>query len=79
MNPKNGKVIVNESEGSSVGHIYAIGDILDGKPELTPVAIQVYTLTIRIADFRYSNGPKIANILVVCYPSHDLKNKLFTQ
>ena len=61
MNPKNGKVIVNQSEGSNVGHIYAIGDILDGKPELTPVAIQVYTLTIRIADFRYSNGPKIAN------------------
>jgi pyruvate/2-oxoglutarate dehydrogenase complex dihydrolipoamide dehydrogenase (E3) component len=41
LNPSNGKVVANESEQSSAGHIFAIGDILDGKPELTPVAIQV--------------------------------------
>jgi thioredoxin reductase (NADPH) len=41
LNPSNGKVIANEREQSSCGHIYAIGDMLDGKPELTPVAIQV--------------------------------------
>jgi len=39
--PKNGKVVANEHEQSSVAHIFAIGDMLDGKPELTPVAIQV--------------------------------------
>ena len=44
VNPKNGKVFVNEGEGSNVSHIYAVGDILDGKPELTPVAIQVCNL-----------------------------------
>ncbi|GAB6033466.1 thioredoxin reductase [Chamberlinius hualienensis] len=39
LNPKNGKVVaVNEQ--SSIPHIFGIGDILDGKPELTPVAIQ---------------------------------------
>jgi thioredoxin reductase len=41
LNPNNGKVIANEREESSVSHIFAIGDMLDGKPELTPVAIQV--------------------------------------
>ncbi len=41
LNPSNGKVIADEREQSSVSHIFAIGDMLDGKPELTPVAIQV--------------------------------------
>ena len=41
LNKSNGKVICDAFEQSSVGHIYAIGDMLDGKPELTPVAIQV--------------------------------------
>jgi len=39
LNPKNGKVIAGDNEQSSVPNIYAIGDILDGKLELTPVAI----------------------------------------
>ena len=42
LNPKNGKIVANEREQSSASHIYAIGDMLDGKPELTPVAIQVH-------------------------------------
>jgi len=44
MNPGNGKIVANEREQSSASHIYAIGDMLDGKPELTPVAIQVKRL-----------------------------------
>lgn len=40
LNPKNGKVICSDDEQTNVPHIYAIGDILDGKLELTPVAIQ---------------------------------------
>lgn len=39
-NSKNGKIIANEREQTHSPHIYAIGDVLDGKPELTPVAIQ---------------------------------------
>ena len=41
LNPSNGKVVADEREQSNVSNIYAVGDILDGKPELTPVAIQV--------------------------------------
>ena len=47
VNPKNGKIIVNASELSSSNNIYAIGDVLDGKPELTPVAIQAGKLLAR--------------------------------
>ena len=37
---KSKKMIVSSSEQSNVPHIYAIGDVIEGKPELTPVAIQ---------------------------------------
>lgn len=37
---KSGKVVVNDADQTSVPHIYAIGDVIEGKPELTPVAIQ---------------------------------------
>ncbi|KAJ7353844.1 thioredoxin reductase [Desmophyllum pertusum] len=39
LNAKNGKVIAGDNEQSSVPNIFAVGDILDGKLELTPVAI----------------------------------------
>ena len=42
---KNGKVIVNDKEETNVENIYAIGDILLNRLELTPVAIQVDDLT----------------------------------
>lgn len=37
---RNGKVIAGANEQSSVPNIFAIGDMADGKLELTPVAIQ---------------------------------------
>ncbi|KAJ9575109.1 hypothetical protein L9F63_007770, partial [Diploptera punctata] len=37
--PESGKIIA-ENEQTNVKHIYAIGDVLHKKPELTPVAIQ---------------------------------------
>lgn len=40
INPKNSKVVCDEGEKSSVDHIFAIGDVVDGKPELTPIAIE---------------------------------------
>ncbi|KAL2299837.1 hypothetical protein Nmel_012690 [Mimus melanotis] len=40
INEKNGKVPVNDEEQTNVPYVYAIGDILEGKLELTPVAIQ---------------------------------------
>ena len=47
MNPKNGKVLHDEAEKTNVDSIYAIGDVLDDKPELTPVAIQAGKLLAR--------------------------------
>lgn len=37
-------MLTNAVEQTSVPYIYAIGDILDGKHELTPVAIEAGTL-----------------------------------
>eukprot|EP00441_Pelagodinium_beii_P046912 CAMPEP_0197622188 /NCGR_PEP_ID=MMETSP1338-20131121/2567_1 /TAXON_ID=43686 ORGANISM="Pelagodinium beii, Strain RCC1491" /NCGR_SAMPLE_ID=MMETSP1338 /ASSEMBLY_ACC=CAM_ASM_000754 /LENGTH=482 /DNA_ID=CAMNT_0043191861 /DNA_START=37 /DNA_END=1485 /DNA_ORIENTATION=- len=37
---KSGKVECNDEDQTCVPHIYAIGDVIEGKPELTPVAIQ---------------------------------------
>lgn len=37
---KNGKFKVNDQEQTNVGNIYAIGDVLYGQLELTPVAIK---------------------------------------
>jgi len=44
---KNGKITVNDADQTSVSHIYAIGDVADGKPELTPVAIQAGRKLVR--------------------------------
>ncbi|XP_040214922.1 thioredoxin reductase 3 [Rana temporaria] len=40
INERNGKIPVNDEEQTNVPYVYAIGDILEGKWELTPVAIQ---------------------------------------
>jgi len=40
MSSKSGKIYTNEKDQSNVSHIYAIGDVAEGRPELTPVAIQ---------------------------------------
>jgi len=51
VNPKNGKIIVNDREQSSSNNVYAIGDVIDGGLELTPVAIQCGKLLARrLAD-----------------------------
>lgn len=47
LNPKNKKVLHDEAERTNVDTIYAIGDVLDDKPELTPVAIQAGKLLAR--------------------------------
>lgn len=44
---RNGKIPVNDEEQTNVPHIHAIGDILEGKLELTPVAIQAGKLLAR--------------------------------
>uniref|UniRef100_G3MPC2 thioredoxin-disulfide reductase (NADPH) n=1 Tax=Amblyomma maculatum TaxID=34609 RepID=G3MPC2_AMBMU len=46
VNPKNGK-LPTVNERTNVPHIYAVGDVLEGRPELTPVAIQAGILLAR--------------------------------
>eukprot|EP00062_Callorhinchus_milii_P016298 gi/632967690/ref/XP_007900117.1/ PREDICTED: thioredoxin reductase 2, mitochondrial [Callorhinchus milii] len=47
VNPKTGKIIVGAGEESSVPNIYAIGDVTEGRPELTPTAIRAGKLLAR--------------------------------
>lgn len=56
---RNGKIPVNDEEQTNVPHIYAIGDILEGKLELTPVAIQAGKLLARrlYAGSKLKAGP----------------------
>ncbi|GAB0096789.1 Thioredoxin reductase 1, mitochondrial [Sergentomyia squamirostris] len=46
-NDDNKKIPVNEREETNVDGIYAVGDVLDGRPELTPVAILAGRLLAR--------------------------------
>lgn len=39
VNPKNLKVTTNERDEATKPHIFALGDVADGKPELTPPAV----------------------------------------
>ena len=44
---RSGFIPANDIEQTSCDYIYAVGDILEGKPELTPVAIQAGRLLSR--------------------------------
>lgn len=46
VNPNNGKIIAS-NEQTSVPHVYAIGDVVDKAPELTPVAIMAGKMLAR--------------------------------
>ncbi|MEE6504333.1 hypothetical protein FKM82_005150 [Ascaphus truei] len=51
INSDTGKIIVDASEATSVPHIFAIGDITEGRPELTPTAIAAgKLLALRLFD-----------------------------
>eukprot|EP00730_Choanoeca_flexa_P019547 TRINITY_DN9554_c0_g1_i1.p1 TRINITY_DN9554_c0_g1~~TRINITY_DN9554_c0_g1_i1.p1 ORF type:complete len:501 (+),score=142.90 TRINITY_DN9554_c0_g1_i1:42-1544(+) len=63
FNPKNGKVIADDYEQTSADNIYAIGDVLDGKPELTPVAIQA---GVTLARRLYGNATAPMDYTNVC-------------
>ncbi|KAJ9589625.1 hypothetical protein L9F63_017165, partial [Diploptera punctata] len=47
INPSNKKIVVDGTEHTSMKNIFAIGDVIDGKLELTPVAIQAGQLLAR--------------------------------
>ncbi|KAG8516223.1 Thioredoxin reductase 3 [Galemys pyrenaicus] len=47
ISSESGKIPVNDVEQTSVPYVYAVGDILEGRLELTPVAIQAGKLLAR--------------------------------
>ncbi|XP_030647241.1 thioredoxin reductase 2, tandem duplicate 2 [Chanos chanos] len=47
LNPETGKIVVAPDEATSVPNVYAIGDIAEGRPELTPTAIKAGKLLAR--------------------------------
>ncbi|XP_053758233.1 thioredoxin reductase 2, mitochondrial isoform X2 [Panthera pardus] len=61
--PNSQKILVDAQEVTSVPHIYAIGDVAEGRPELTPTAIMAGKLLARrlcgqsLDVMDYSNVP----------------------
>ena len=51
---RTGKIITNEADQSSVENIYAIGDVAEDRPELTPVAIQAGILLSQVTVLVFS-------------------------
>nr|XP_056715348.1 thioredoxin reductase 2, mitochondrial [Euleptes europaea] len=47
INSAMGKIVVDATEATSAPHIYAVGDITEGRPELTPTAIAAGKLLAR--------------------------------
>ncbi|XP_057562884.1 thioredoxin reductase 3 isoform X1 [Hippopotamus amphibius kiboko] len=47
VSEKTGRIPVNDVEQTSVPYVYAVGDILEGRPALTPVAVQAGKLLAR--------------------------------
>lgn len=59
--------MVRDGEQSSVPHIYAVGDVIEGGLELTPVAIQAGRLLARVG---VNEGDRIKNMCSECkFPS----------
>jgi thioredoxin reductase (NADPH) len=46
-NPRTGYVICRDDESTTCPYVFAVGDIVEGRPELTPVAIQAGQLLVR--------------------------------
>lgn len=57
------KVVTNERDQTNIPHIYAIGDALLNKPELTPVAIKAGSL---LAKRLVTSSTKLMNYDLVC-------------
>lgn len=49
----NGRILVNEANQTSVRNIFAVGDIIEDKLQLTPVAIQQGTLLAQVITSVY--------------------------
>jgi thioredoxin reductase len=59
---RNRKVIVDDKEQTNVSNIYALGDILDGRLELTPVAIEAGML---LAQRLYAGSNTLVSLGII--------------
>uniref|UniRef100_A0A8C6BSC0 Thioredoxin reductase 3 n=1 Tax=Monodon monoceros TaxID=40151 RepID=A0A8C6BSC0_MONMO len=65
VNEKTGKIPVNDVEQSSVPYVYAVGDVVEGQPELMPIAVQAGRLLARrlfggcLEKCDYINAPTV--------------------
>ena len=71
---RTGKIPVTDEEQTNVPYIYAIGDILEGKLELTPVAIQAGRLlaqrlyggsTVKVSFVLSPSETMVSSVVVV--------------
>ena len=68
MNPKNKRIIpANKFEQTQCPNIYALGDVLDGTPELTPVAIQAGLLLARRLFGKSKQAMDYANVCTTVF------------
>eukprot|EP00049_Salpingoeca_infusionum_P011480 m.199419 g.199419 ORF g.199419 m.199419 type:complete len:520 (+) comp14943_c0_seq1:358-1917(+) len=63
VDPKSGKIVHSEGDRTTVENIYAIGDVLLGTPELTPVAIQAGVL---LAERLFNGSTELMDYINVC-------------
>jgi thioredoxin reductase (NADPH) len=63
VNKKKDKIIVDDSDATNVSGIYAIGDVAEGRPELTPVAIQAGKM---LAHRLYGDSKALMDYKLVC-------------
>lgn len=77
INPHNGKVLcVNEQ--TSTSNIYAVGDVVEGAPELTPVAIhagkllarRLYSESLEMMNYKVIMSTSSAFSLLTALPAH---------
>jgi thioredoxin reductase (NADPH) len=57
-----GSIITDENDRTNIPHIYSVGDVVDGLPELTPVAIQAGELLSRRL---FGNSPLLMNYQLI--------------
>ena len=70
---RTGFILLDDNDKTTTDNIYAVGNVLDGKPELTPVAIQAGKLLAR----RLFAGSKLKVCVLRCaiwYHLYNLKN-----
>jgi thioredoxin reductase (NADPH) len=58
LSPTTGKVLTNDADETNVPNIYAVGDVAEGRPELTPVAILAGKL---LAKRLFANGTTLTD------------------